>query len=799
MLRRIFAPFFILFISSAFFHLHAATPTISDSIDITHTTIILDITDYGGHTISGNAVITCKAKVDNINSIPLDLLALTVDSVVSETGILLTFSHVGELLTVETENILNIGDSTTFTVYYGGEPDLDGSWGGWYWSGDYSYQLGVGFDAIPHNFGRIWFPCFDNFIERSTFRYIITTADDKKAFCGGLLESETDNGDGTITWIWNCMQTIPSYLASVAVCKYATIDMIYPGLERDIPVQIGAKPEDTADVISSFINLFDALEIFETKYLPYQWDRVGYSIVPFSGGAMEHAMNIAYPLFAITGTTTWESVYVHELSHHWWGDLITTSRAEEMWINEGWAVYSEHLFQEFKYGETAYRDVVKANQTNVLHYCAANEDNYYYPISNVPQDHTYGYTTYQKGADVIHTLRGYMGDALFFECIQSFLETYKFKAVSAADFRDHLTACSGIDMNDFFDGWVYQAGSPGFEIDDIGRNDYSAMVNICIQQKLNHAPAYCNNVPLTISFFDNTWNKVASYPVMMTGDKMQFSLPAIEATYAIIDYDEKINDAVTEDEVHIQTAGTYHLENGLMDIDVTAMSDSFFVYAQHHWVAADNFKTAHPGIHLNTQRYWTITTNASDDIDVLVKFLYNGQETLSGGYLDNEFISNHDDSLVLFYRAGPQYEWTLYPDYILNTWGSVTDKRGAFELSKLQSGEYAFGIYDATIADAPLDITQDCPDDLEIALAENNFMKIFPVPANDFISVQVQKPSSDLQIRIVNISGDTVGVFPIHYATQSIPVKNLPSGTYQLYVENALFERIAAQKIMIIH
>ena len=214
--------FLFLVIICGFLNARSATPTISDSIDIKNYTIRLDITDYAGHTISGNTQIRLKALVDNITQIPLDFTGLTVDSVKNLSDEHLIYDHSAELLLIDFISVLNTNDSTDIIIYYHGVPDADGSWGGWYWSGDYSYQLGVGFDAIPHNFGRIWFPCFDNFVERSTYRYEIITEDDKKAYCGGLLESETNNGDGTITWIWNCNQTIPSYLASVAVSTYTS-------------------------------------------------------------------------------------------------------------------------------------------------------------------------------------------------------------------------------------------------------------------------------------------------------------------------------------------------------------------------------------------------------------------------------------------------------------------------------------------------------------------------------------------------------------------------------------------------
>ncbi|MCL1969769.1 MAG: hypothetical protein FWF65_09545, partial [Bacteroidetes bacterium] len=73
---------------------------------------------------------------------------------------------------------------------------------------------------------------------------------------------------------------------------------------------------------------------------------VGYVAVPFSGGAMEHATNIAYPRSSISGTTANQNLISHELAHSWFGNLITCSTSQNMWINEGFATYGEYLCKE---------------------------------------------------------------------------------------------------------------------------------------------------------------------------------------------------------------------------------------------------------------------------------------------------------------------------------------------------------------------------------------------------------------------------------------------------------------------
>ncbi len=164
---------------------------------------------------------------------------------------------------------------------------------------------------------------------------------------------------------------------------------------------------------------------------------------------MEHATNIAYPSFAVDGTLVFEDLMAHEFGHHWWGDLVTCETADDMWLNEGWASYSENLFMEAVYGREAYLDAVIFNQIEVMQY-AHIQDGAHYPVSGVPFDVTYGRHVYNKGADVAHTLRGYMGDEAFFRCIREYLDAFAFQTANSEQFRDFLGECSGFDLDDFF-------------------------------------------------------------------------------------------------------------------------------------------------------------------------------------------------------------------------------------------------------------------------------------------------------------------------------------------------------------
>src|SRR5690606_2565466 len=125
---------------------------------------------------------------------------------------------------------------------------------------------------------------------------------------------------------WHLPQSIPSYLACVAVAPYSVVTYPHQGIAEEFPVELHAKASDTTSLKSAFVHLGDAIEAFENSYGAYSWGKVGYTLVPFNAGAMEHATNIAYPIYAASGLSQ-EALMAHELGHMWWGDLVTCETA----------------------------------------------------------------------------------------------------------------------------------------------------------------------------------------------------------------------------------------------------------------------------------------------------------------------------------------------------------------------------------------------------------------------------------------------------------------------------------------
>jgi len=271
-----------------------------------------------------------------------------------------------------------------------------------------------------------------------------------------------------------------------------------------IPIQIFVPPYDTSHAKASFINLKSILGVFESRFGPYLWERVGYVGVPFNNGAMEHSTNIAYPIYAIDGGLSNESLYAHELSHQWFGDLATCSTELDMWINEGWASYCESIYKEGLYGMAAYKNNVRDNHLNVIQ-TSHIVDSGYRAVYGIPSQYTYSTTVYDKGADMVHTLRNYMGDNLFFSSVRALLNAYKFKDISTIQMRDFLSTHSGVDLADFFNAWIFSPGFPHFSIDSMKVTSLTPQVKarIWVRQRLNHAPAFANSNRVEVTFCKN--------------------------------------------------------------------------------------------------------------------------------------------------------------------------------------------------------------------------------------------------------------------------------------------------------
>lgn len=748
-----------------------------DSLHAIHYDIHLQEINLTNQTISGYTTLTLTPKVNNVTILPIELLTLTVDSILVNGQPNPYQYNDTTLIRVLLATPLNISDTAEVSVYYHGHPFTDASnWGGFHYSGSYAFNLGVGFSSNPHNLGKAWFPCIDNFTDRALYDMYITVPELNTAVCGGTLMQIIENGNETHTFHWKMHNTIPTYLASVAVGNYVAVRDTFDGINMQVPIAIYVRPVDTARVPGSFVNLKNILAVYENRFGPYPWERVGY--VGASLGAMEHATNITYPNSSITGNTDNEWLYAHELSHMWFGDKVTCASAEEMWLNEGWAVFCESVFREGLYDEQSYKDNMRSKLKEVLQF-THHTDNGYLALYGIPPEYTYGSTVYDKGGQVTHTLRGYLGDSLFFDMAKGYLNEFAYHHASTTDLRDYITAHTGINMTDFFNAWVYTPGFPHFSIDSFQVVPFGNLHNVTVYTRQKHKGTdnYANANRVEITFMNNQWQSLSDTMIFSgrTGSKT-FTIP-FSPDFVMMDANDRLSDAVTAYTEVIKTTGLKDYPDVFFKIDVKSIADSAFLRIEHNWVAPDSLKTPLNGLTLSDYRYWKIDGIFPDGFNATGWFFYN-----KNAYLDNNLITNANDSLVILYRPSPAYDWQPV-NFIKNgPWGI-----GNILVDNLQKGEYTLAVWDENVLGLQKQNEK-----------QNGSFRIFPNPAREEVNFEyvLNRPSNVEVYTSMGKLVDTVSLNPTkhHYCWKH---RNLPAGTYLLKLTSGTDKTIIVQKLVI--
>jgi hypothetical protein len=713
---------------------------IGDTIHAIHYSIHLNDINTNNQTIDAFTELEITPLVNDLISIPLELKSLTVDSVLVN-NVQKTFTLQNEILRINLVNPVGQNDTLMIGVYYHGQPFHE-AWGGFHFSGDYAFNLGVGFESIPHNLGKTWFPCIDDFTDRATYDVFATVDNDKKAIGGGTLIDTIDNGNGTKTWHWNLSHPIPTYLASIAVGDYMLYADSFYGIEDTVPIWIYVRPSDIDRVEGSFINLKAILHWYEEKFGPYPFSRVGYTGTAI--GAMEHATNIAYPNFAVNGNTSYESLYTHELAHMWFGDEVTCSSAEDMWLNEGWATFCELFYLDDLYGHDDFINTMRHEQREMLRR-THKVDKGYYALNDIPQEYTYGSHAYDKGGSVANTLRGYLGDSTFFDAMTAFLTNYKYESVSSEDLRDFLTGYTGIDMTPFFDAWVMTPGTPHFSIDStkVTEENASFKVDIWLKQKYKGAEFYANDNVLEIGFVDDAFifHTDTIHFSGQTGHSVKYT--EFEPRAVFLDPFEKIEDATTDNFEVFTEPEEYTFPETYFRIVIDELSDSALIRTTHNWVAPDSLKTPVDGLRLSPYRYWKVDGIFPEGMSAHGRFLYD-----YSNYLDDGLILSENDSVVLLYRTGSADDWHEIPQTRIGNWNV-----GYIITDELLKGEYTLAVWDKTIThigEEPLD----------------EFVKVFPNPTRGILNFKFARKGKYI-IEIYDTMGSQVSRFYINGRSKS--------------------------------
>lgn len=734
--------------------------TSGENFDVTHYEIHLNNIDFTNRTLDAVTAITLTAN-ENITSFALELKSLTVSNVTSNDVNVSSFEQDGDVLTIHLATALAANTTASFTISYGGNT-FNESWGGIMWTTGYVCNMGVGFESIPHNLGKCWFPCVDNFADKATYDVFVTVPTATAAVCGGNLVSDTDNQNGTHTVHYTVPQEIATYHISFVAGDYVEWTDTYNGTERDIPVTVYVKPSQLNKVEGTFVHVKDIAAFYEDNFGPYPFNRIGYAIT--SVGCMEHIDNIGITSGVLTGNTDQEEYVAHELSHMYFGNKVTCATAEEMWLNEGFAQFCGMFYRAGVYGEDDFQAEITSTTNSITNWCKA--ESHWIPLNNIPQTMTYdGSAVYNRGAVIVNTMMNYMGRENFINGLRHYLETYAFGTATSEQLRDALTEATGIDMGGFFDNYVFIGGLPYYNVNLLSVTPNGAQYDARIQMSYWHiGPSHMgmnNRVEVTFVGADGQL-----YTELVGWDGMEAELAVsldFEPVAAFVDYYNHFLDGKLDKNLMATT--TTNITQGNFKAIVNSVSDSIQLRLEEHFVGPDSDPEI-PYLTLSTQHFWNFFRNDFGEATVTAQVIF----TNSIGD-DGDIIETQNDSAVLLYRANINEPWHTVPYTQEGNW-----KMGRFTVTNAQSGQYTIAVIDKAL----------------MGVIEKNepTMQVYPNPSNGtlFLRTSAMQPY-DGTYRITNLSGQTLK----KGTTQgTVDVSSLASGTYCINI-NGITQKFVIQ------
>ena len=692
------------------------------TLDVSHYDLTLELIHPERKILKGVSELQFTTSEVVSDSVDIHLFALNIDSAYLDNVKVSGMRRVESSFRLALPKSLELLKEYKLKIWYSGTPELEPmKWGGFHFDDNISYNLGIGFESNPHNFGRSWFPCIDNFTDRATYTYHIYTAPNRKATCGGVLVSQENCGDTAILWTWHMDKPIVAYLASVAVADYKDFWHTYHGIERDIPVGIYALKSDSAYVANYFSRLDEFIRAFEDAYGPYPFNRIGYCST--TTGAMEHAGNIALGNFGKSSKDVHETLMSHELAHMWFGNLITCASQEDMWLNEGWATFSQMYASEALYGRPTYLSEIKSTYATVITK-AAKEDGGYIALNSLPWNLTYGTSAYKRGGMVAHTLRTYMGDELFFKALKYYFKNYGWSSRDSHEFCFALSQGSGMDLNGFFEGYVYNGGMPSYRVDSLVVSPASTLwaTKCYIRQQVWGTPSFfpSNMVPLRFVGGSGEQKDTSVY-VYGQFAVLDLNLP-FKPIMVYIDPDYLVlmnrfgSDYTIDGTTEVSPSNlSLALSGGGSTVQTT-------LHADLQLVAPDGFKSPHPGYELSKQRYWVVQGVVPEGSSITGRFFYSKTNKQ-----DDSIITSQEDTLIIMYRKNASEEWSRISSLRMGSW-----QAGSLKTTNLIPGEYA--------------LASKKPGASILSPSSSGKLNIYPNPANDKVRIELPGVKGILQI-----------------------------------------------------
>ena len=453
------------------------------NIDVTYYKLNLTIT-YQPNYLIGIVTVNAKSNLSSLKNFFLDLQdTLKVDSVVSSNGKKLSYTHSKAKLNITLDTTYNSGQQFSVNIFYRGIPGSSGF--GSFEFGSHNNKPVIWSLSEPYG-ASDWWPCKDTPADKADSSDVWITCDTSlTGVSNGLLQKVVNNGNGTHTFEWKNTYPIAQYLISIAISNYTKYTLYYKYTSQDsMPVENYTYPEEFDSLKPDINETINMLKFFSEKYELYPFIKEKYGQVQFGwDGGMEHQTITSLGEF---GTF----IQAHELSHQWFGDKITCRDWQDIWLNEGFATFSEALYAQAIGGDSAYNNYM---QTFIHSAKSAKGSIYVEDISSVSNIFDYN-RSYAKGAVVLHMLKGIVGDSTFFKILRTYLNDPKlaYGTATTADFETDAEKVYGQSLSYFFDEWIYGQGYPDYNVqwNFVKNSANTSTITLNISQSININPSF---------------------------------------------------------------------------------------------------------------------------------------------------------------------------------------------------------------------------------------------------------------------------------------------------------------------
>lgn len=446
--------------------------------DVKYYDLRIDI-DTQQQTIDASLLMRAQMLAAGVNRIELDLHQQLGVSSVTRGGVNgdLGFERQDNLLIIHLDRESELGETIELTVYYGGHPPYGGTFGSFGFSQHNGREM---IWSLSEPFGaRYWWPCKDYPSDKADSVDIRCTVPEHLVVASNGTLRDATAKDGRITYWWHEQYPIATYLVSLAIHPYAVYsDWFVYGESDSMEVKFFVYPDHLQVVQTNYAKTVPMIEVFSDLYGLYPFIEEKYGHAEFVwGGGMEHQT-----ITSLGGYS--EDLIVHELAHMWWGDMITCDSFHHIWLNEGFAVYSEALWHEKAYGRQALHSKMAMER-----YLGGGT----IYVENPESDNIFdGNLSYSKASWVLHMLRHIAGDDVFFSILREYRNRYEFKTATTEQFRQVCEEISGLDLQNFFQQWIYAEGHPFYEFlweaEECGNG--MAIVHGQIRQKQSVGPIF---------------------------------------------------------------------------------------------------------------------------------------------------------------------------------------------------------------------------------------------------------------------------------------------------------------------